>query len=58
MKSFVARVVAIPAMRDPADAISASLVGRTIDVLLVGVILFWAAAALAGRLLDLSVVTL
>jgi PAS domain S-box-containing protein len=58
VKSFVARVVAIPAMRDPADAISASLVGRTIDVLLVGVILFWAAAALAGRLLDLSVVTL
>lgn len=47
-KAFVERVTAVPALTDPADAISASLVARTIDLLLVATALFAVAAALAG----------
>jgi two-component system, cell cycle sensor histidine kinase and response regulator CckA len=49
-KSILGPLAAVPEPSDPADAISASLVAGTVDVLLVSAVLFGLLAALAGRL--------
>ncbi|MGD0675016.1 MAG: ATP-binding protein [Polyangiaceae bacterium] len=58
VKSFAQWLARVPPVNDPADAISASLVAHTIDVLVVAVLLFGLGAALAGRLTALYALTL
>ena len=58
LSALLRRIVVVPTMRDPADAIAASLVARAIDVLMVGVLLFIVLGALAGRLIAIYAVTL
>jgi hypothetical protein len=57
LSSVVAKIAAPPAVRDPADALSASLVGRILDLLFAASLLFALVVAAAGRLLPLYALT-